>query len=60
MTITLYFNEYCFYALSDVFGQQTTDTVENKLAEVFDMFYQEYVPEEQICPDGYKASIMNI
>lgn len=45
--ITLYFNEHRLYALADVLGQRTADTVEDKLAEAFDMLYQEYVPEEQ-------------
>lgn len=45
--IILYFNKYRLYALADVLGQKTADTVEDKLAEAFDMLYQEYVPEEQ-------------
>ena len=45
--ITLYLNEYRVRALSDTLGNQTAETVEDKLAEAFDTLYQEYVPDEQ-------------
>ena len=45
--ITLYLNEYRVRALADVLGSQTAETAEDKLAEAFDMLYQEYVPDEQ-------------
>lgn len=45
--ITLYLNEYRVQALSDALGNQTAETVEDKLAEAFDTLYQEYVPDEQ-------------
>lgn len=45
--ITLYLNEYRVRALADALGDQTAETVEDKLAEVFDTLYQEYVPDEQ-------------
>lgn len=45
--ITLYLNEYRVRALADALGNQTAETVEDKLAEAFDLLYQEYVPDEQ-------------
>lgn len=45
--ITLYLNEYRVRALADTLGDQTAETVEDKLAEAFDTLYQEYVPDEQ-------------
>ena len=45
--ITLYLNEYRVRALADALGNQTAETVEDKLAEAFDMLYQDYVPDEQ-------------
>ena len=45
--ITLYLNEYRVRALADALGDQTAETVEDKLAEAFDTLYQEYVPDEQ-------------
>lgn len=45
--ITLYLNEYRVRALADALGNQTAETVENKLTEAFDTMYQEYVPDEQ-------------
>ena len=45
--ITLYLNEYRVRALSDALGNQTAETVEDKLAEAFDTLYQEYVPDDQ-------------
>jgi hypothetical protein len=45
--ITLYLNKYRVRALSDAIGNQTAETVEDKLAEAFDTLYQEYVPDEQ-------------
>lgn len=45
--ITLYLNKYRVWALSDALGNQTAETVEDKLAEAFDTLYQEYVPDEQ-------------
>lgn len=45
--ITLYLNEYRVRALADAIGSQTAETVEDKLAEAFDLLYQEYVPDEQ-------------
>ena len=45
--ITLYLNEYRVRALADALGNQTAETVEDKLTEVFDTLYQEYVPDEQ-------------
>lgn len=47
MDITLYLNELRVRALADALGNQTADTVEDKLTEAFDMLYQEYVPDEQ-------------
>ena len=45
--ITLYLNEYHVRALADALGNQTAETVEDKLTEAFDTLYQEYVPDEQ-------------
>ena len=45
--ITLYLNEYRVRALADALGNQTAETVEDKLTEAFDTLYQEYVPDEQ-------------
>ena len=45
--ITLYLNEYRVRALADALGDQTAETVEDKLTEAFDTLYQEYVPDEQ-------------
>lgn len=45
--ITLYLNEYRVRALADTLGDQSAETVEDKLAEAFDTLYQEYVPDEQ-------------
>ena len=45
--ITLYLNAYRVRALADALGDQTAETVENKLTEAFDTLYQEYVPDEQ-------------
>ena len=45
--ITLYLNEYRVRSLADALGSQTAETVEDKLTEVFDTLYQEYVPDEQ-------------
>lgn len=45
--ITLYLNEYRVQALAYALGNQTAETVEDKLAEAFDILYQEYVPDEQ-------------
>lgn len=45
--ITLYLNEYRVRALADALGNQTAETVEDKLMEAFDTLYQEYVPDEQ-------------
>lgn len=45
--ITLYLNEYRVRALADALGNQTAETVEDKLAEAFETLYQEYVPDEQ-------------
>ena len=45
--ITLYLNAYRVRALADALGDQTAETVEDKLTEAFDMLYQEYVPDEQ-------------
>ena len=45
--ITLYLNAYRVRALADALGSQTAETVEDKLTEVFDTLYQEYVPDEQ-------------
>ena len=45
--ITLYLNAYRVRALADALGDQTAETVEDKLTEVFDTLYQEYVPDEQ-------------
>lgn len=47
VAIILYFNKHRLYALADVLGQQTADTVEDKLAEDFDMLYEEYVPKNK-------------
>lgn len=45
--ITLYLNEYRVRALADALGQQTAETVEDKLQEAFDILYQEYVPDAE-------------
>ena len=45
--ITQYLNEYRVRALADALGDQTAETVEDKLTEAFDTLYQEYVPDEQ-------------
>ena len=45
--ITLYLNEYRVQALAYALGNQTAETIEDKLAEAFDTLYQEYVPDEQ-------------
>lgn len=45
--ITLYLNAYRVHALADALGNQTAETLEDKLAEAFDTLYQEYVPDEQ-------------
>lgn len=45
--ITLYLNAYRVRALADALGNQTAETVEDKLTEAFDTLYQEYVPDEQ-------------
>ena len=45
--ITLYLNKYRVRALSDALGNQTAETVGDKLAEAFETLYQEYVPDEQ-------------
>ena len=45
--ITLYLNAYRVRALADALGDQTAETVEDKLTEAFDTLYQEYVPDEQ-------------
>lgn len=45
--ITLYLNAYRVRALADALGDQTAETVEDKLAEAFDTLYQKYVPDEQ-------------
>lgn len=45
--ITLYLNAYRVRALADALGNQTAETVDDKLAEAFDTLYQEYVPDEQ-------------
>lgn len=45
--ITLYLNEYRVRALAYALGNQTAETVEDKLTEAFDTLYQEYVPDEQ-------------
>ena len=34
-------------ALADALGNQTAETLEDKLTEAFDTLYQEYVPDEQ-------------
>lgn len=47
MDITLFLNELRVRALADALGNQTANTVEDKLSEAFDMLYQEYVPDEQ-------------
>ena len=47
MDITLFLNELRVRALADALGNQTADTVEDKLTEAFDMLYQEYVPDKQ-------------
>ena len=44
--ITLYLNEYRVRALANALGNQTAETVEDKLTEAFDILYQEYVPDE--------------
>lgn len=45
--ITMYLNKYYVQALANALGNQTASTVEDKMIEVFDMLYQEYVPDEQ-------------
>ena len=45
--ITLYLNASRVRALADALGNQTAETVEDKLTEAFDTLYQEYVPDEQ-------------
>ena len=45
--ITLYLNAYRVRALADALGDQTAETVEDKLTEAFNKLYQEYVPDEQ-------------
>ena len=45
--ITLYLNADRVRALAEALGEQTAETVEDKLAEAFDTLYQEYVPDEQ-------------
>lgn len=45
--ITLYLNADRVRALAEALGDQTAETVEDKLAEAFDTLYQEYVPDEQ-------------
>ena len=45
--ITLYLNAYRVRALADALGDQTAETVEDKLTEAFNTLYQEYVPDEQ-------------
>lgn len=45
--ITLYLNADRVRALAEALGDRTAETVEDKLAEAFDMLYQEYVPDEQ-------------
>lgn len=45
--ITLYLNAYRVRALADALGNQTAETVKDKLTEAFDMLYQDYVPDEQ-------------
>lgn len=45
--ITLSLNEYRVRALADALGNQTAETVEDKLTEAFDTLYQEHVPDEQ-------------
>ena len=45
--LTLYLNAYRVRALADALGNQTAETVEDKLTEAFDTLYQEYVPDEQ-------------
>ena len=45
--ITLYLNADRVRALADALGDQTAETVEDKLTEAFDTLYQEYVPDEQ-------------
>lgn len=45
--ITLYLNAYRVRALADALGNQTAETVKDKLTEAFDTLYQEYVPDEQ-------------
>ena len=46
LDITLYLNELRVRALADALGNQTAETVEDKLSEAFDALYQEYVPDE--------------
>ena len=45
--ITLYLNADRVRALADALGSQTAETVEDKMTEMFDTLYQEYVPDEQ-------------
>ena len=47
--ITLYLNAYRVRALADALGDQTAETVEDKLAEVFDtcLLYTSYQPATQ-------------
>ena len=47
MDITIFLDELRVRALADALGNQTAETVEDKLTEAFDMLYQEYVPDEQ-------------
>ena len=47
MDITLFLDELRVRALADALGNQSADTVEDKLTEAFDMLCQEYVPDEQ-------------
>lgn len=44
--ITLYLNADRVRALADALGDQTAETVEDKLTEAFDTLYQDYVPDE--------------
>ncbi len=45
--IVLCLNEYRVQALANALGSQTAETVVDKLAEYFDILYQEYVSSEQ-------------
>ena len=44
--ITLYLNADRVRALADALGDQTAETVEDKLTEAFDTLYQDYIPDE--------------